>query len=105
LADGVIRIVQMDAQPAKFLLHLQHFELASACPLYFPDQWFQVLREPPQNVEPSVVVSEAPPHQGVLDVSPGVEPSGSTLDHLLLKCLIHPADGSVGPHKSQRKGV
>jgi len=43
LADGVIRVVHMDTQPAKFLLHLQHFELVSACPLHFRDRWFQVL--------------------------------------------------------------
>lgn len=48
LADGVVRIVHMDTQPAKFHFHLQHFELASACPLHFRDQWFQVLAEPPK---------------------------------------------------------
>jgi hypothetical protein len=38
----------MDTQPAKSHFHLQHFELASACPLHFRDQWFQVLAEPPK---------------------------------------------------------
>jgi hypothetical protein len=43
-ADGVIRMIHMDAQSAKLLLCLQDFKLASASPvLEFDDQWFQVL--------------------------------------------------------------
>jgi hypothetical protein len=40
LADRVIRLVHMDAEPTKrlFHLHLQDFKLAVDCPLEFPNQ-------------------------------------------------------------------
>jgi hypothetical protein len=41
--SSVIPTVHVKAQPAKFLLHLQHFELASSLLLELGDQWFQVL--------------------------------------------------------------
>ena len=41
------------------------------------------------------VVSDALRIKVCLMSPPGVEPSGPTLDYLLLQCLIHPADGSV----------
>jgi hypothetical protein len=42
LADGVIPMIDMDAQPAKFLFHLQDVKLASSFLLQFNDQRFQV---------------------------------------------------------------
>jgi hypothetical protein len=40
LANGVIRMIHIEAQPAKFLFNLQDFKLASGCPLEFGDQRF-----------------------------------------------------------------
>lgn len=42
LSNGVIRIIDMDTQSAKFLFHLQDFKLASASLLEFGDQGFQI---------------------------------------------------------------
>jgi hypothetical protein len=85
LANGFMpTTIYVKAQSAKFLLHLQDFKLGSACFLEFGNQRFQVLAEPPHDGEPSVVMSEAPWHQCVLDVAPGVEPSGPSLDQTLL---------------------
>ena len=72
LANGFIpTTVHIEAQTAKFLLHLQYFKLASACSsLEFSYQWLQVLAQPPQDVEPAVVVREALWHQGVPYVAP-----------------------------------
>ena len=33
LAEGVTFVIHVEAQPPEFFLHLQHFELASRCPL------------------------------------------------------------------------
>jgi hypothetical protein len=33
LANGLIRVIHVDAQPTKFLLDLQYFKLASGCVL------------------------------------------------------------------------
>jgi hypothetical protein len=41
LANGVIPMIDMDAQPAKFLFH-SHVKLASSFLLQFNDQRFQV---------------------------------------------------------------
>jgi len=42
LANRVIRMIHVDAQPAKLLLHLQYFKLASGRLLECGDQRFQV---------------------------------------------------------------
>ena len=42
MANGVIRMIHVDTQPAKFLFHLQDFKLASSLLLEFSDQRFQV---------------------------------------------------------------
>jgi len=41
-ANGIIRVVHVDAQAAELLLNLQDFKLASACMLECGDQRFQV---------------------------------------------------------------
>jgi hypothetical protein len=69
LANSVIRIIDVDAQSAKLLFRLQDFKRASGFLLEFGDQWFQVPAQPPENVEPAVIVSEAPRHQGVANVT------------------------------------
>jgi hypothetical protein len=59
LANGVIRIIDVDSQPAEFLLHLQDFKLASACfVLELGDPWFQVAAESPEDVEPTILMLE-----------------------------------------------
>jgi hypothetical protein len=42
LANRIVRVIDVNAQPAKFLFHLLHFELASGRLLEFGDQGFQV---------------------------------------------------------------
>jgi hypothetical protein len=68
LADCIIRVFHMDTEPAKVSLHLQDFELAIDCPLEFLNQWFQILAEMSQYVEPSVAMPEARRHQYVANV-------------------------------------
>jgi hypothetical protein len=43
LANGVTRVVHIEAQPAELFLHLQYFKLSSGFLLEFGDQWFQIL--------------------------------------------------------------
>jgi hypothetical protein len=78
-ADSIIRITHMDAKPAEFLFHLQHFKLDSSLLLEHGDQRFQVLTEPPQYVEPTITMLEAPPHSCVANVALSIEPPGPTL--------------------------
>jgi hypothetical protein len=81
LANGLIpTTVHVEAQAAKLLFHLQHFKLAAACLLKFGNQRFQILTEPPEYVEPAIVMSEAARHRRVSDVAANVEPPGPTLD-------------------------
>jgi hypothetical protein len=80
VANSIIRIVHINSQPAKLFLHLQHFKLAAACLLEFGDQRFQILTEPPEYIEPAIVMGEAPRHRCVSGVTLGVEPRGPTLD-------------------------
>src|ERR1035437_3827614 len=83
-ANGVIRMSHVDAQPAKFLFHLQYFKLVSGCLLEFGDQRFQVLAQPPEDVEPAIAVAEAERHQCVSNVAFELEPPRPTPDQLLL---------------------
>src|ERR1035437_2094169 len=83
-ANGVIRMSHVDAQLAKFLFHLQYFKLVSGCLLEFGDQRFQVLAQPPEDVEPAIAVAEAERHQCVSNVAFELEPPRPTPDQLLL---------------------
>jgi hypothetical protein len=44
LADGVTLVIHVKAQSAKSLLHLQHFELASACKYKIQGAWPRTIR-------------------------------------------------------------
>ena len=65
LAMASFAAVHINTQPAKLLFHLQHFKLTAACLLEFGDQRFQVLAEPPEYVEPAIVIREAARHRCV----------------------------------------
>jgi len=89
LANGVVRLISVDAQPTKLLFHLQDFKLEPGLLFQFREQRLQVCAESPNNLEPAIIVSEAQSHSCVAKIALGIEPRGPLLDQLLLKFLVH----------------
>src|ERR1019366_3503949 len=83
-ANGVAPMVDAEAQAAKLLLDLQHLKRVSCLFFDFGDKRFQVLAQPPEDVEPAIAVAEAVRHQCVSNVAFELEPPRPTPDQLLL---------------------
>jgi hypothetical protein len=71
LANGVIRIIDVDAQPAELLLHCRISNWRPVACSNSATPWFPVFAQPPENVEPAILMKEAPKHQGVANVTLG----------------------------------
>jgi hypothetical protein len=77
-------VIHIEAQAAEFLFYFEHLELLTTNATLRFHQVVQACAKAPENSEPSVPALETEGHQGMAQITCGVEPGGPAVSQLLL---------------------